>query len=1181
MSDTDFDNILQPDEPVAAEQQPTPRKKKPLWRRLLKISLWIIASLLLLVILAITALIFYLSPERLTGLVNRYAGEFIDADVHVERVELTFWSTFPRFNIQVDRLTLVSHSLDALPPAQRDSLSADADSLLSLEHFSGGVHILNLLKNKIDLYDVEFLNPRLNLIVVNDSVNNFTIVRPSEPSTEPSEIPQIAINRFEINGNMPIRFRLPKDSIDFTLNLSRTHLGGTDAPTYVVGLTGSTSAQYADLKIPPVPFAIDGSVDWDLQNPQTVGLRNFTFSVINIPLKFSSQITMAEGLSIDSLSLSIEQFPATRLLQYIPEDYIKPIKGLETDLNIALDGRLTKPFRVGADSIPFLDAHLRASASKIIYEDLNLSYFDLDAVAKVDGNNLDRSSIDVRRLAATGRASKFELKGTVEHPVSDPMVDAHFNGSLTLSNLPAKLLNSLPMTIKGKLQGNAQVRFKLSDLTPKTFHRANIDGNLTLTDFLLSMRDGSMDAALHRAELSLGTSAKIAVGDRLVDSLLTSSLLIDTASVVAPGINLGGRDLSLRIGMRNVSASADTSQINPIGATLHAGRLKLVADSGATNVGLRNATLRTVLTRFNGNGRSPKLTIDIEAERMGGRVPDFAGGIMGAKATLTLHPRARRQMSAGMQARVDSLAALHPDLSTDSLMALARRKSRRNKTDNEGKVNIDMRVDNSLASWLKLWQLTGSLQAAKGGMYTPYYPARTSLRDLDMTFSTDSVVIKNATIRSGVSDFNVSGAIRNIRRAVTSRRHQPIEISFNIQSDNIDVNDIMATLMRGAANSGQADASTMEQVAEGNEDMTALYLQDQPSDPTPNEDPQSAVIIPSNVKADLHIHSKKLRYNDFILNDFTGMASIYDGALALDRLHALTDMGQIDLTALYSAPKPSDIRFAAGVSLRHLDLHQLLQQMPHIDSLMPMLREVEGIVDAQLALTTDLDSTMNIRFNTLDMALRLSGRDLVLLDSETFRTVAKWMLFKNKQRNVIDKMDVEVTVHDGWLDLYPVIFDIDRYRLGVVGNNDMNFNLDYHVAVLKSPIPFKFGINIKGTPEKMKIRPGRARINEKTAATSRHLTDSLRVNLIREIGNSFRRGLRSAGAKGLKMQQMSTQRQSAGTKYDDPNDTLTPADSAIFIKEGLIEAPEGYIPPEERVAPTETPDEPKKKKKKR
>lgn len=1176
-----IDDNIKVENPIGSSA-PMTGKRKPLWRRVLKWTAWIVGTLTALLVVAICVVLLYLTPERLTGLVNRYAGDFIDADVHVGRVELTFWSTFPRFNLEVSDLTLVSRSLRSLPPEQRSQLPADADSLLSLDRFSGGIHIVKLINGDIDLYDVELQSPRINLLIVNDSINNFNIIPPSEPSTEPSTVPNISINRFEITGELTARLQVPKDSIDLQLMLAQTSLGGKDAPTYALRFAGATSARLADRRIPLLPFSINGSIDWDLHKPEKVGLRDFRFAVADIPVDFSAQLAIAEQFRIDSLSVDMAKIPVGKIIRYFPsgfDDLIAPVKGLDTDLTMSVEARLKRPYVVGTDSLPSVDARLRAEAGRIRFEDLNLSRFDLDVEADVDGDDLDRSVVKINRLAAKGQASDAEIRGTIKSPISDPDIDMQFRGRIDFGRLPAKLLASLPVTVRGLLEGNARGRFRLSHLSPRQFHRAKIDGLLTLSDFRASMRDGSMDAMVGRGELKLGTSASIALGDRLVDSLLTTSLSIDTAAVNAAGIILTGSRLTANVGMRNTATSSDTTKINPIGATLRAGRLTLTADSGATDMRLRDATLRAVLTRFNGESRSPLLTIDIDADRLGGRTPELAGGVMGARASIVLHPRARKPMTARMQARVDSLAAIYPGLSTDSLMALARQVSRRNAdaAATDGTVNIDMKVDNSLASLLRLWQLSGTLQTQRGGVYTHYYPVRTSIRDLDMTFSTDSVVVRNASIRSGKSDFRIYGAIRNIRRAVTSRRNRPIEIQFDVNSSTIDVNDLSATLMRGAASTSPAAAATMDLIAEGNVDVAEI-LPDAALAETEESGTAAAIIVPSNVKVDLNISADRIHYNDFWFNQFKGQMSVYDGAVSLDQLRASTDMGTINMTALYSAPRPSEIRFAAALGLRRLNLHHLLRQMPHIDSLMPMLRGIEGIVDAQLALTTDLDSAMNIRFNTLDMALRLKGDSLVLLDSETFRTVAKWMMFKNKQRNMIDHMDVEVMVHDGWLDLYPVIFDIDRYRIGVVGNNDLDFNLDYHVAVLKSPIPFKFGINIKGTPEKMKIRLGKSKINEKTAASSRHLTDSLRVNLVREISRSFKRGIMSAGIKGLRMQQIgSGGRQTAGG--DESTDQLNAADSAVFIKEGLMPAPEGYVDP--LTEPTSSDKDKKKKKKKK
>lgn len=74
--------------------------------------------------------------------------------------------------------------------------------------------------------------------------------------------------------------------------------------------------------------------------------------------------------------------------------------------------------------------------------------------------------------------------------------------------------------------------------------------------------------------------------------------------------------------------------------------------------------------------------------------------------------------------------------------------------------------------------------------------------------------------------------------------------------------------------------------------------------------------------------------------------------------------------------------------------------------------------------------------------------------------------FKNKKRNLIDKVSVEMMVHDNELDMFPFILEMDRYKVAVGGVHKLDMSFNYHISVLKSPIPFKLGINISGTMDK-------------------------------------------------------------------------------------------------------------------
>ncbi len=1160
-----------PDTPASPE-----KRRRPLWLRILKWTGITLLSVILLIVILVSVVLFYLTPERLTPLVNKYASEYLNADVRAQRVELTFWSTFPRLNVQVDGLSIVSRALDVLPAKERAALPVDADSLLTLERFTGGLHILKIIEGDISLYDVELTNPSVNLFIANDSVANYDIVPPSEKTgEEPTELPSVSINRFALNGSMPVRYRAPADSIDFAFTISRTELKGADAPAYAIALGGSADRIMPSVHLPALPFSLDGNINWDIKKPDHIALSDFSLSVLGVEALFNADVDMSSDLTVNEFNVSFPRIDVGALTAFIPGGYLGPLSMLDTDLRLSFDLRLLKPYAPAVSTIPQLEIKAGATASQFNLDRLRLNRLNAGITAVIDGSDLDRSVVTVNNLEAAGQAVDVKLKGKVTHLMTDPSVDGSFEGSIAFSRLPRQAVARLPFTISGVLNGQADMRFRISQLSAKRFHRAKIDGKLSLTDFRLSMNDGFMDTYIRDARFRFGSSSSVRVGDLSVDSLLTASLTVDTAMFAAPGLSFQGRDMALNVGSRNVASSSDTSQINPLGGSLTAGLINLVADSSSTRLRLRDASLRGVLRRFENNARAPQLDLSVEAHRIAFRDNDMRASLRDGKAHLTLHPRSRRPMSPRMRARVDSLAAIYPDLSTDSLTHMARRLMARSRTDSasSGRENIDFAIDNSLAAWLRTWQLSGDLTAARGRLYTPFFPLRNTLTGLDMSFSTDSIVIRNAELKSGRSDFRISGSVRNISRALTSkRRHTPIEIDFAVSSDSIDINDITATMIRGAAYSRNADPSVISgEIAdlEAEDDLIAGPVA---------EAEAAAVVIPSNVSAALRVNAAHVRYGDIWLRNFGGGVSIYDGAVSLERLHALTDMGAVDLSALYSAPTAADISFAAGMKLHKFNLRKFLAEMPQIDSILPMLKEVEGVVDAEIAMTTDLDSLMNIRIPSLDMALRLSGDSLVLLDSETFRTMAKWLMFKNKKRNMIDHMDVEISVHNGWVDLYPVVFDMDRYRLGVVGNNDMDFNLDYHVAVLKSPLPFKFGINIKGTPEKMKIRLGKARLNEKSVASKRQLTDSIRVNLMQEMRKVFRRGVRTAGSRGLRVQRdAQSGHQSAATLPEDIGEQFSRSDSITLIREGLIERPAGFVLPEEQADSVPT----RKKKKKK
>ncbi len=1133
-----------------------PLKGRPWW---VKLIVWIVAlcgaAAILLVGIA-TLAVWILTPPRLTPLVEQTASSYLNADVHAKRVELTYWSTWPRLSLKVDSLTIVSKSLHGITAAERSRLPENADTLLTMEHFEGGIHMLNLLKNKLSLYDVQLKRPNINLVALDSARVNYDIV-PTEPEEKPKEsnlpMPAISINKFEILGNFPIRYFSAADSLDMTLTLHDSKITGEAEPTYAVSISSHGSNHSPKLPIDSLYLGMNGKVTWDpFVNPLAVEMTDFNVQAGKLAMQFSAKIDASDSLKIHTLDINAPHLRIADAIDIVPSTMRGELAKLTTDLEVGLKLQLLRPYTVGTDKLPWIKARLVIPDGTLRYEQLYLQRINADIEALINGDNLDKSTVDVKKFTAIARAMGFSISGKVSTPISNPTVSGTFRGGVSLTRLPSVLWRKLGMEMKGLLTGDADFKLRQSWLTPKKFHKININGHLNLTDFVLVDTVNDLHATMHKASFDLGSRSHVEIKGHKVDSLLTASLQIDTVWMQTQGIELAGRGLKAGIGARNVASSTDTTQINPIGGNIRAELLTLRSDSDTISMRIRNATVKTALRRYNQDSRAPLLGISIGADRI--RYADALNRVTlrNAFAALQLHPRKKRALSPRMQARFDSVAALHPELSTDSILALARPKRNRVHKADSTRENMDFGVDGKLRKALRLWQVEGTLKAERGRLLTPFFPLRNRLRNLNMEFNTDSITLTDTRITSGRSDFTLNGKLNHISRALTSRRGSPLTLEFSVSSDTVDINQVTDALMAGAA---FADKLSKGAVTISNSDNDEAVQQSISNAASPEE--RAALIVPANLQANLNIRAKNVIYGELWFKRFRGNVDVYDGAVSLSPLSAHTAIGSVTMSALYSAPNPDSLSFATGINIRKLHLGDVLDMVGGIDTIMPLLKSVDGIVDADLAMSTRLDSMLNFDLSSVDMALKLSGDSLVLMDSETFRTLSKWLMFKDKKHNMINHMAVEMVVKDSRLSLFPFIFDLDRYKLGVMGGNDMGLNLDYHVAVLKSPLPFKFGINIKGTPEKMKIRVGKARLNEKSIATTRQVSDTLRINLVNEISRAFKAGIRRRGTSKLRFGNTS-----ASQMLPETEDTMSHADSVAFIKQGLIEAPEGFMMPD-------------------
>ena len=230
-------------------------------------------------------------------------------------------------------------------------------------------------------------------------------------------------------------------------------------------------------------------------------------------------------------------------------------------------------------------------------------------------------------------------------------------------------------------------------------------------------------------------------------------------------------------------------------------------------------------------------------------------------------------------------------------------------------------------------------------------------------------------------------------------------------------------------------------------------------------------------------------------------------------------MGEVFLEGFYSTRTKKDMAAGFDLMLSNITAEKVIQLFPAVDSLMPMLKAFGGLLDCQIAATASIDTSMNIILPSMKGMIKIDGRNLTLSESEDLDKLRKTLRFKDRDSSYIDKMSVRGIVKENQLEVFPFILNVDRYILALNGLQGFDQRFKYHVAAIRSPLPFKFGVNLGGTFSDWKWKLGKAKYKSVKIPIFDDEVDGVRLNLISSIHNIFDRGIENAIKRNEEAQQ--------------------------------------------------------------
>ena len=340
-------------------------------------------------------------------------------------------------------------------------------------------------------------------------------------------------------------------------------------------------------------------------------------------------------------------------------------------------------------------------------------------------------------------------------------------------------------------------------------------------------------------------------------------------------------------------------------------------------------------------------------------------------------------------------------------------------------------------------------------------PEPVYIPSIEFAYSNKAMNIANSRIELGNSDLNIKGNVRHI--GGWFRHKKILEGELDIVSDHCDANQLMAWFSADEETSQESEAESQESKAESQEELTSTLEQNTP-DSTKEMEP---FMVPLDVDLALNTNLKEVEIFNQVAKDLKGGIFMQEGNLILDEVGFVCRAAKLQLTAMYRSPRRNHLYLGMDYHMVDVDIDELLTMIPNLEEMVPMLSSFKGAAEFHLAAETYLNSQYQPKMSTLRGAASLTGKDLVVLDGETFDKISRLLLFSKKTENKIDSINAELTIYKNQIDVYPLCVQMDNYMVALGGRHNTNMTFDYDINVLS---PIYLGVKVSGSMDDLQIK---------------------------------------------------------------------------------------------------------------
>ena len=1024
-------------------------------KKALKITGITLASLvgLVLIVVGIAAAMIS-SSGRLTKMVKKYAPDFITCEMQLGKADLTWFKTFPDVGIDIENVALIN------PMA-----GSPSDTLANIDDLTVVLDLKKLLKkNEIVIRKCILEDAFVNLYTDTLGNNNFNVFNVDEDNDTTStfdylvDIEEVKLKNatlFYADDRNGMTTQTQGLDLDLKGKMQDKDINA-DLTMNASGLTLKMKAIHLVLRTLNLDF--DGEVTQLDQIKGTLKLGTPDISLnLNEPyLKHDSldlHLPLQFGLS--DLKLHLDQ------AQIGLNHYLISLDGnaeIAENNDINLDLSLNTNTLLVENVLTYLPERVQKQLSDVEYSG-KLSITE----AEVKGIYNDSLMPLISAKVVTDNATVNVL--SLPYPFTNVNLDADLNLDLngtannaTVNSLNAKFNRSI-FTASGlvdDLMGDIGLKLKvkgdvpmtdIKSFLPKTM-KLNGRTNLDLTtNFTVEQLMKSLDDYnLNR----LSAKANLKVKDFAFD--------MDTIHAKAPVLNVG------------LTLPASAKQKEQKGAYITLNTSQLNAQMGKSiKADLQHPDIKLSADNFKDGLEKMLLDADLKFSHLDMDYDSITAHIDAPALTFVTSPEKKTM---GMNARV----------TLDGKQVVANMGKSYALNSNSLKVDATVKQNKAKTDFLNQWNPTADFILGNAVLQVDGIKEDIHISNIDFLFNSSELDFKKSTFRIGKSDMSLQGSVIGIKEWIEDHKNL-MKGEMQLTSNYVDINEIL-DLTSGLGREREAS------------DVAETGKEDDP------------FMVPEGVDFSFILNTKKALYDNFDLNNLNGTMTVKDGTLILQEIGFTNKAAEMQLTALYQSPRKNNLFLAMDFHLLRVQINDLLQMVPYIDTLVPMLKTFDGQAEFHIGAETNLKSNYEPKISTLRAAADIEGKNLTVNDKFTFTKITDMLDVSTNGEYRVDSLDVQLTAFKDEIDLWPSQIAIGKYKVTVDGRMTLDKNGQYHLSVTQSPLPVRLGLKISGPFNKLEYKLEECKYPNLYKPNKRSDTEQMYYELKKKIADRLKSNVR-------------------------------------------------------------------------